>query len=56
MLQTEPDDKPTEYGAIEVNLNGLPEEVELVLRPNSLWGDSQRLPYTLFELPGLFSK
>jgi len=50
MLQTEVDDKPTEYGAIEVNLNALPEEVrELVLQAQQPLGgilNDHRIPYS----------
>ena len=50
MLQTEPDDKPTEYGAIEVNLNALPEEARaLVLQAKQPLGgilNDYRIPYS----------
>ncbi len=50
MLQTEPDDKPTEYGAIEVNLNALPEETQaLVLEAKQPLGgilNDHRIPYS----------
>ena len=50
MLQTEPDDKPTEYGAIEVNLNALPEEARaLVLQAQQPLGgilNDYRIPYS----------
>ena len=50
MLQTEPDDKPTEYGAIEVNLNALPEEAQaLVLEAQQPLGgilNDHRIPYS----------
>ena len=50
MLQTEVDDKPTEYGAIEVNLNALPEEVRaLVVQARQPLGgilNDHRIPYS----------
>ena len=50
MLQAEVDDKPTEYGAIEVNLNALPEEVRaLVLQAQQPLGgilNDHRIPYS----------
>ena len=54
MLQTEPDDKPTEYGAIEVNLSALPEEARaLVLQAKQpLGGFSTITGYPIRVLPG----
>ena len=50
MLQTEVGDKPTEYGAIEVNLSALPEEVRaLVLKAQQPLGgllNDHRIPYS----------
>jgi len=50
MLQTEVDEKPTEYGAIEVNLNALPEEIRpLVLQARQPLGgilNDHRIPYS----------
>ena len=57
MLQTEPDDKPTEYGAIEVNLNALPEKHEpWFCRPNSLWGGFSTITVYPIRAPRAFLK
>ena len=50
MLQTEVDEKPTEYGAIEVNLHSLPEEIRpLVIQARQPLGgilNDHRIPYS----------
>lgn len=50
ILQTEPEGKPVEYGAIEVNLGSLPEEVrEVILKARQPLGgilNDHRVPYS----------
>jgi chorismate-pyruvate lyase len=50
MLQTKVDEKPTEYGAIEVNLHALPEEIRpLVIQARQPLGgilNDHRIPYS----------
>ena len=58
MLQTEPDDKPTEYGAIEVNLNALQRKLKpWFWRHNNLWvGFSTITGYLIRARLGLLSR
>ena len=57
MLQTEPDDKPTEYGAIEVNLNALPEEARaLVLEAQQPLGGFSTITGYPIRAPRAFLK